>query len=360
MAWRWAYRLFIVMIAAAVVAGGCSQENRHRMLSVLFEGLPKPGEEAPPKVVKRQPRRPPPQKAEPEPEIVKTALPPPQPEKPAELREWRDALRLLPKDAAGGVDWVEALEAKIIEPRAGINPEAKAQDIFPLDVERTPEAQPMFKVTFPHKSHTEWLACTNCHTGIFQMQRGAAQINMAAIYAGQYCGVCHGKVAFAVPTGCPRCHTALAGPKAAAPPPPTVPKEPPPIERLKSWEEAVKALPAAKTGGVDWAKAIAEGVITPRAALDPKASGPPALTLDIERVPKDQPLFRAIFPHLAHTQWLACANCHPGIFQMKGGANPINMTAIFAGQSCGVCHGKVAFPVATGCPRCHPALAGGG
>ncbi|MFQ5945796.1 MAG: cytochrome c3 family protein [Anaerolineae bacterium] len=127
------------------------------------------------------------------------------------MREWRDVLRQLPKDEAGGVDWARALQEKAIEPRAGLDPEAKDQPVFPFDVELTPEAQPLFKVTFPHKAHTEWLACANCHPGIFQMQQGADPMTMAKIYAGEYCGRCHGKVAFAVPTGCPRCHPALAG-----------------------------------------------------------------------------------------------------------------------------------------------------
>jgi c(7)-type cytochrome triheme protein len=82
-----------------------------------------------------------------------------------------------------------------------------------MNVELIPEGQPVFKVTFPHKEHTQWLACANCHPGIFQMRRGADPITMAKIFAGEYCGRCHGKVSFAVATGCPRCHLALAGPK---------------------------------------------------------------------------------------------------------------------------------------------------
>lgn len=342
-----------------MVANGCSQETRQRVLSTLFEGVPKPGEDGGPKLYKRPPRRQPPQKPEPQPAVVEAAVPAPEPEKPAALRTWRDVLRQLPKDAAGGVDWVRALEDRVIEPRAGLDPEAKDQDVFPLDVELTPEGQPLFKVTFPHKPHTRWLTCTNCHPGIFQMQGGADPITMAKIYAGEYCGRCHGKVAFAPATGCPRCHLALGGPKTAAPAPSAgPPAEPPPIEKLKTWEEVSKALPKTATGEVDWAKAIAEGIIAPQAALDPKASGLPSLNLNVELVPEGQPAFRVVFPHVAHTRWLVCANCHPGIFQMKRGADPINMGAIFAGQYCGVCHGKVAFAPGTGCPRCHPALAG--
>lgn len=350
--------LSVVALLGAVAAHGCSPETRHVVLSTLFEGVPKPGEEVRVKPTVRGPRRVPPPKPESQPAIVEASLPPPEPVGPAALRTWRDLLQKLPKDAAGGVDWVRALEEKAIEPRAGLEPEAQDQPVFPLDVERTPEGQPLFKVTFPHQAHTQWLACTNCHPGIFQMQRGAAPITMAKIYAGDYCGRCHGKVAFAVPTGCPRCHLALAGPRTAAAPAPVAPAAAPAVEKLKTWEEVAKALPNATTGGVDWVKAIADGLVAPRSALDPKAPGLPPLALDVERIPEGQPAFRVVFPHSVHTQWLACANCHPGIFQMKRGATPINMGAIFAGQYCGVCHGKVAFAVPTGCPRCHPALAG--
>ena len=51
-------------------------------------------------------------------------------------------------------------------------------------------------VVYPHKQHTEWLDCSNCHPAIFKPQKGANQISMAGILLGQQCGVCHGKVAF--------------------------------------------------------------------------------------------------------------------------------------------------------------------
>lgn len=357
---RGAVLLVVVLLTGAATVGGCTQETRYRVLSTLFEGVPKPGQETPPKPFRRQARRPPPPQPEAQPEVVQAAIPAPEPEKPVALGTWRDVLRRLPKDPAGGVDWVKAQDDKLIEPKPGIGPEAKDQPAFPLDVELTPEAQPLFKVTFPHRPHTQLLACTNCHPGIFQMQRGADPITMAKIYTGEYCGRCHGKVAFAPPTGCPRCHLALGPPQAAPAAPAPGPRKELPIEKLKGWEEVAKALPKAATGGVDWVKAIAEGIIAPRAALDPKASGPPPMNLDVELVPEGQQAFRVVFPHSAHTQWLTCANCHPGIFQMKRGADPINMGAIFAGQYCGVCHGKVAFAPGTGCPRCHPALAGAG
>jgi c(7)-type cytochrome triheme protein len=134
--------------------------------------------------------------------------------KPAFQTDWKALLRKLPKDAAGGIDWVKALDDGDIDPLAGIDPEhAQMQPVMQLDVHLEPPAMPLFKVTFPHKPHTEWLACDNCHPKIFQMKAGADPITMGKIFAGEYCGECHGKVAFDVATGCPRCHLALAGPQ---------------------------------------------------------------------------------------------------------------------------------------------------
>ncbi len=130
-------------------------------------------------------------------------------------RNWREVLGQLPKEAAGGVDWDNALELKLIQPRSGLEPDAPDQQVLDLNIELTPKGQPLFKVIFSHKEHTVWLACANCHTGIFKMQRGGNPITMAKIYAGEFCGRCHGKVSFATGTGCPRCHAAMAGPAGA-------------------------------------------------------------------------------------------------------------------------------------------------
>lgn len=209
--------LLVALLAALGAASfaGCSQESRYRVLAVLVDEPPKPGAPPAAKPVVRRARHTPPRKP---------SAPPPtdvDEETPPALPSVQEVFRQLPKDTAGGVDWVKALDEKGIEPAAGLDPAAKPQPVFPIDVVLEPEGQALFKVTFPHKPHTELLTCTTCHPGIFQMKAGADPITMAKIYAGEFCGRCHGKVAFAVPTGCPRCHRALAPPKppaAAAPP----------------------------------------------------------------------------------------------------------------------------------------------
>jgi len=77
------------------------------------------------------------------------------------------------------------------------------------------------------------------------------------------------------------------------------------------------------------------------------------MDLDIVR-PVKASVPDVVFPHRQHTEWLFCSNCHPAIFIPQKGANQINMSAILLGQKCGVCHGKVSFPITTkSCKKCH-------
>jgi c(7)-type cytochrome triheme protein len=102
---------------------------------------------------------------------------------------------------------------------------------------------------------------------------------------------------------------------------------------------------------VDWVKSLREGKISPRAdRLDPKAV-PAVMDLNIVREVKGS-MPDVVYPHKQHTEWLDCSNCHPAIFKPQKGANQISMAGILLGQACGVCHGKVAFPVSE-CRLCH-------
>lgn len=128
-----------------------------------------------------------------------------------------------------------------------------------------------------------------------------------------------------------------------------------PVEQAPTWEEAVKLLPSTE-GEPDWSQALREGVIAPKPGTEPQAPRQPVMPLDVELVPESDPTYKVVFSHESHTAWLSCANCHPAIFQMRRGADPITMEQISAGQSCGVCHGTVAFS-AERCTRCHRGLA---
>lgn len=126
----------------------------------------------------------------------------------------------------------------------------------------------------------------------------------------------------------------------------------PGTESLQPPKEAFSELPRGNSGNrVDWVKALREKIIEPRAdRLDGRAQKQ-VMDLDIIREVKGS-MPDVVYPHKPHTEWLDCAQCHPKLFTPKKGSNPISMAAILMGQYCGVCHGKVAFPVSE-CSKCH-------
>lgn len=112
-------------------------------------------------------------------------------------------------------------------------------------------------------------------------------------------------------------------------------------------------LPKDKYGLIDWAAIVKEGKIKPWESLDPNAPVAPPFPMDVVIKTKSASMEDVVFPHYIHTYWLNCTNCHPAIFNMKAGGNPdMTMAKIAAGQYCGRCHDKVAFPL-TDCQRCH-------
>lgn len=120
------------------------------------------------------------------------------------LQQPEEALHDLPPDVIGNmVNWVEALQGGYIEPRKGIKPEAQ-MNVLDMNVVMNRTAS-MPYVKFPHRQHTQWLSCTNCHPQIFLPKKDANPVTMHSILKGEFCGVCHGKVAFPV-TDCFRCH----------------------------------------------------------------------------------------------------------------------------------------------------------
>lgn len=59
---------------------------------------------------------------------------------------------------------------------------------------------------FPHKAHTLWLDCNNCHPDIFNIKKKTTKhFEMVYNLSGEFCGVCHLNVAFPM-NDCKRCH----------------------------------------------------------------------------------------------------------------------------------------------------------
>jgi c(7)-type cytochrome triheme protein len=113
-------------------------------------------------------------------------------------------LSALPPAGGGNqVNWVRALENGDIKPRLNLHADTQAE-VLDLDVLFRNTNELGF-VNFPHKQHTEWLVCSNCHEDIFKSKAGVTKFGMIDILNGEYCGRCHGAIAFP-PTECNRCH----------------------------------------------------------------------------------------------------------------------------------------------------------
>jgi len=119
------------------------------------------------------------------------------------------ALKGMPADGFGNkVNWVKALRKDKIRPASSLKGAGKLKSldkdiIIPSRI-YTP-APPA--VLFPHKAHTEVMDCKSCHPRRFKAKKGGnTGMDMMKIINGQYCGACHGKVAFPL-EDCFRCHS---------------------------------------------------------------------------------------------------------------------------------------------------------
>lgn len=200
-------------------------------------------------------------------------------------------------------------------------------------------------VVFSHWVHRPNYTCRVCHVELgFSMKSSDTGIDCGGgKMTGKYCTVCHdNKTAFG-PKGqnednCSRCHNANASPS------------------RKKFAELKQKLPAAKFGdGIDWAKALTNGLIKPKKSLS-KDFTPMTLdrTLTLEAEMSGIP--PAVFPHKIHAEWLDCVICHPDIFNIKKKTTKhFSMARILNNEFCGVCHLRIAFPMDE-CKRCHPSM----
>lgn len=125
--------------------------------------------------------------------------------KPLAQQEQAIPLQILPKDNAGNVDWVKSMRQGIIKPKDSLDPKKPTTPVIDLDIVFKVKGD-LPDVVYPHYPHTEWLSCNNCHPKIFIMQAGANKVTMKKIEEGQFCGRCHGVVAFPL-SNCTRCHS---------------------------------------------------------------------------------------------------------------------------------------------------------
>jgi c(7)-type cytochrome triheme protein len=115
----------------------------------------------------------------------------------------------LPRGRFGNnVDWELAeLEGKIklIDTLPEISVKRKPLDV-PKDYTIDAKIAGLPEIIFSHKKHAVWNGCELCHPDIYAVKAGTTKYTMQEVFAGKYCGLCHGSVAFPA-IDCQRCHT---------------------------------------------------------------------------------------------------------------------------------------------------------
>jgi c(7)-type cytochrome triheme protein len=120
------------------------------------------------------------------------------------LQSAAKALKHFPADRLGNIDWVQALDQGLIAPRVSVSGAGAMKRRSDEIIMRNTREMPW--VMFPHKQHTEWLDCSNCHPRPFHEKTGTNKITMDTIMRGKHCGMCHDRVAFSI-FACERCHS---------------------------------------------------------------------------------------------------------------------------------------------------------
>jgi c(7)-type cytochrome triheme protein len=122
-------------------------------------------------------------------------------------------LSVLPGAPNGnGVDWVKALEDGHIYPKLYLREENKPL-LFDRNIRIESPWAGISPVQFSHTLHGKWLDCSNCHPEIFGITEASTEdLAMENILSYQFCGVCHGKVAFPPNNNCKKCHIKMKHP----------------------------------------------------------------------------------------------------------------------------------------------------
>jgi c(7)-type cytochrome triheme protein len=205
-------------------------------------------------------------------------------------------------------------------------------------------------VTFDHWLHRSKYTCRVCHVDVgFAMKAKASGIQAKTNREDFHCGACHdgkkklnGTVIFASCSEaapgkeCARCHSTQ--------------------KEARKSDFATFTAKFPRTGyGIDWEETEAEGLIKPVDFVEGLSVKRPALKQQEDFSMKSRVTWVSdiTFSHKKHTVWNGCELCHPEIFgATKRGVLRYSMFNIKAGQYCGACHGKVAFPVES-CSGCH-------
>ena len=122
-----------------------------------------------------------------------------------------DGLSWMPETAYGNrVDWSAGLEDGDIKPVYCLKVKTCASfDIAgPEEIEMPIVNESVPPVLFPHKKHTFWLDCLNCHPGNLVSGGGSMMFPEQGRYRRQFCKGCHSKISFPM-DNCTRCHPGM-------------------------------------------------------------------------------------------------------------------------------------------------------
>lgn len=114
---------------------------------------------------------------------------------------------LPPTMTGNGVDWSAGITRGTIKPQTYLK--KKSADMqFDKELLLEAEMSIIPPAIFPHRAHTAWLDCDNCHPEPFNIKKKGTHFSMNEILKGNYCGACHLRVAFPM-DDCIRCHPAM-------------------------------------------------------------------------------------------------------------------------------------------------------
>ena len=224
-------------------------------------------------------------------------------------------------------------------------PQPAAESYGDVLIDRTSHAHQVLPVPFSHWVHRVKYTCRVCHYELeFSMKSNdTAIVCDKGRMGGRYCAACHnGKVSFGPKDeegeNCGRCHSGNASPS------------------WKKFRDLQERLPGSKFGNeINWSKALDEGLITPMDSLSGETRG--IVNIKVFTLKAEwSGISYAIFPHKTHEQWLDCSSCHPDLFNIrKKTTQSLRMSNMVRGESCAVCHLRVAFPL-DDCRTCHPRM----
>lgn len=115
----------------------------------------------------------------------------------------------LPRSKFGNrIDWTRSLK-RAIKPENYLKISFAEELAFDKTLQLEAEWARIPPAVFPHKQHTDWLDCNNCHPSIFNIKKKATKhFSMQLNLDGNFCGVCHLNVAFPM-NDCRRCHPGI-------------------------------------------------------------------------------------------------------------------------------------------------------